>query len=351
MAKSKKEPVKTTKISRTTSEPGTNSEVEKKYGAGIVLSGTDILEVKKKVIPISPALDAGLGGGIQQGSMVVISGPPRCGKSTTCLHFAGHCQQAGVRPVYFNAENRIERRDMSGIPGLDPKNIDVVNSRPGKILSAQDFLSIAEMYLQNETGMLIILDSISAMCDETEMSNDLGDYKMGGTSKLVASFCRRMGPVISVNKHIVICIAHLYANFNPKGKKWIEAIGGKVDYQLSTKLRTEFFQEWKIGSGDKEITVGQEIHWKVERTPLGPPNKKVISWHRFGRGLDEVYENIKVAETLPFIIDKATGGNYTLNYLTPPVKVKGAENLLNYFDENPDQAVALGKAVREAISE
>jgi RecA/RadA recombinase len=329
----------------------TSDEIIKKFGTGVVLTGDDLLAIDKKVISVSPALDGVLGGGLQEGSMVVISGLPRCGKSTTCLHFAGKCQKVGRRPVYFNAENRAERRDLNGIPGLDPSNIDIINSRQGKILSAQDFLQIAEMYLTNETGLLLIIDSISAMCDETEMTNDLGNYKMGGTSKLVASFCRRMSPVISVNKHIVICIAHMYANFNPKGKKWIEAIGGKADYALLTKMRVEYNKTWTVGSGDKATEIGQEIHWKVERTPLGPPNREAIGWHRYGYGLDEAWENIQIAKTLPFIVEAKDGGNYSLNFLDPPVKIRGTDNVLTYFQENPDTAEALSKAVKEATAE
>jgi RecA/RadA recombinase len=329
----------------------TTDEIIKKYGAGVVITGQDILEQEKQVIGLSPALDSALGGGLQEGSLVVISGPPRCGKSTTCLHFAGKCQRMGRRPVYVNAEHRAERRDLNGIPGLDASQIDIIQSRRGKILSAQDYLSIVESYLTQETGLLIIIDSISIMCDESEMTNDLGTYKMGGTSKLVSSFCKRMCPVIMVNNHIVICIAHLYANLNPQGRKWLEAIGGKVDYTIKTKMRTEFFKSWTIGSGDKETEIGQEIHWKIDRSPLGPPNRKAISWHRYGHGLDEVYENIKVAETLPFIIEKGGGGNYTLNFMPEPVKIRGAESLITYFEENPDSAELLDKAVKEAISE
>lgn len=363
MAKAKKVEVPTPPVEKKPARPkakpkisqleslSTTDDIIKKYGAGVVINGQDILEQEKQVIGLSPALDNGLGGGIQEGSLIVISGPPRCGKSTTCLHFAGKCQRVGRRPVYVNAEHRTERRDLNGIPGLDPKQIDIIQSRKGKILSAQDFLSIVETYLTQESSLLIIIDSISIMCDESEMTNDLGTYKMGGTSKLVSSFCRRMGPVIAVNKHIVICIAHLYANFNPKGRKWIEAIGGKVDYQISTKMRTEFFKSWSIGSGEKETEIGQEIHWKIERTPLGPPNKEAVSYHRYGFGLDDVYENIKVAESLPFIIEKGGGGNYSLNFMPEPVKIRGTENLITYFEENPDSAVLLDKAVKEAISE
>lgn len=334
----------------------TSNEVTKEYGSGVVFNGSDLLEREKAVIGVSPALDNALGGGFQEGSLVVISGPPRSGKSTTSLHFCAKAQRAGRRVVYLSAETRLESRDLMGIPGLDPEKMEVVQSyydeekEEGKILSAQDYLSIAEKYLMKEQKLVMVIDSISIMCDEKEMNEDLGKFMMGGSGKLVASFCRRMGPVIAVNKHIVIAIGHLYANLNPKGKKWLEAIGGKVDYQLSTKMRTEFFKPWTAGDKEDGNQIGQEVYWKIERTPLGPPNKPAVSWIRYGKGIDEVYENVKIAESLPMIIEKG-GTWYTLNFLDEPVKFQGIEKTLNYLYENPDAAEKLDGAIKEIMSE
>ena len=58
-------------------------QITKKYGE-VMRSGADVFEEIKdlKVIPISPALDYGLGGGIREGSWVKMTGEPKTGKRT-----------------------------------------------------------------------------------------------------------------------------------------------------------------------------------------------------------------------------------------------------------------------------
>src|SRR5438270_7996977 len=82
----------------------------KDFGEDTVVSGDSLLEVDKVVIPVCPTLDLIHNGGWQEGTFVVLSGPPRCGKTTTSLHFAGRAQlpEYGCRQIIFlNAEARL----------------------------------------------------------------------------------------------------------------------------------------------------------------------------------------------------------------------------------------------------
>ena len=59
-----------------------DKEFIKKYG-DYVTTGEKVLETKRsyKTISISPAIDLGLGGGIKEGSWMILSGPPKAGKT------------------------------------------------------------------------------------------------------------------------------------------------------------------------------------------------------------------------------------------------------------------------------
>lgn len=63
------------------SELTMDKEFVKKYG-DYVTTGDKVLETKKsyKTISISPAIDLALGGGIKEGSWMILSGPPKAGK-------------------------------------------------------------------------------------------------------------------------------------------------------------------------------------------------------------------------------------------------------------------------------
>jgi RecA/RadA recombinase len=55
-------------------------DVIKNFGSNIILSGNSIVDKKSVIIPVSPALDLILQGGIPEGSFVVFTGQPKCGK-------------------------------------------------------------------------------------------------------------------------------------------------------------------------------------------------------------------------------------------------------------------------------
>ena len=54
--------------------------IEKDYGENIMVSAKSILDAEPEIIPVSPAADLGLGGGIPAGSWVTLAGKYKCGK-------------------------------------------------------------------------------------------------------------------------------------------------------------------------------------------------------------------------------------------------------------------------------
>ena len=68
-------------------------DVTKTFGDDIILTGNAIVDKKGVVITVSPSLDIILNGGIPEGSFVVLTGKPKCGKTTTSLDFAATAQR------------------------------------------------------------------------------------------------------------------------------------------------------------------------------------------------------------------------------------------------------------------
>ena len=67
-------------------------DITKTFGENIILTGNSIIDTKNVIIPVSPVLDILLNGGIPEGSFVVLTGQPKCGKTTTSLDFAATAQ-------------------------------------------------------------------------------------------------------------------------------------------------------------------------------------------------------------------------------------------------------------------
>jgi len=319
--------------------PTLKEDVIKKFGDEIILSGSALIDKKILTIPVSPSLDIALNGGIPEGSFVVFTGQPKCGKTTTSLDFAATAQQEKYigelkkpRHVYYlNIEGRLKKRDLEGIPSLDLDRFDVIGSQQGKILHAEEYLQIAERIINEIPGSVLIIDSYSALCTEAEITSDMDKMQRADGAKLLAKFCRKVANVIPVNKNIVIGITHLMGNPTGYGAEFKEKSGQAIAYQTDIKLRAKTFKPWTISTDSTQI--GQEVEWQTLCSAIGPPGGVITSYIRYGQGIDKQTEIISLASDVG-LINKG-GAWYTLEFMGEKQKFQGSEKVRQFLLDNP----------------
>jgi recombination protein RecA len=328
-------------------------EVKKSFGDDIILSGNNIVDKKVLVIPVSPSLDLILNGGVPEGSFVVLTGQPKCGKTTTSLDFAATAQKPEYqgdlkepREVYYlNIEGRLKKRDLEGIPGLNLERFHVIGSQQGKILHAEEYLQIAEKIINEVPGSVLIIDSYSALCTEAEITSEMDKMQRADGAKLLAKFCRKVANVIPVNKNIVIGITHLMGNPTGYGAEFKEKSGQAIAYQTDIKIRAKTFKPWSLSQDGTQI--GQEIQWQVICSALGPPGGNITSYIRYGEGIDKYTEAINIGADMG-IITKG-GAWYTLTSLENKPKFQGVEKVRLFLLENKEAYETLVKSIKDMM--
>jgi len=316
---------------------GIKETITKEFGDNVIIGGNHLVEKKLTVIPVSPAVDMILGGGIPEGSFVTFTGQPKCGKTLTSLDFASNAQKKeyGSRPVYYlNIEGRLKRRDLLGIKGLDLENFNIIESTQGNILTGEKYLEIATQIISTVPNCIMIIDSYSAICTEAEMTSGMDKMQRADGAKLLSKFCRKAANIIPVNKNIVIGITHLMGNPTGYGAEFKEKSGQSIGYQCDVKLRAKTSKPWLLGT--ENIEIGKEVEWKAEWTAIAPPGGICTSYIRYGQGIDRYMEIIVLGCDLG-LIDKA-GAWYTLSYLGDETKAKfkGTEKIRNFLLENEE---------------
>jgi recombination protein RecA len=328
-------------------------DVKKNFGTDIILSGNSIVDKESVVIPVSPSLDLVLNGGIPEGSFVIFTGQPKCGKTTTSLDFAATSQRPEYqgdlkkprRVYYLNIEGRLKKRDLEGIPHLDLERFDVIGSQQGKILHAEEYLQIAERIINEEPGSVIIIDSYSALCTEAEITSSMDKMQRADGAKLLAKFCRKVANVIPVNKNIVIGITHLMGNPGYGTVEWKEKSGQAIAYQTDIKLKAKFFKKWNLSDDSPQI--GQEVEWEVLCSALGPPGGTIKSYLRYGQGIDKQTELLSLSVDMGLI---AKGGAwYTISTVEDKPKFQGMEKTRQYLVEHPEVYEDLWTKVKETM--
>lgn len=324
-------------------------DVKKNFGSDIIMSASALVDRKSVIIPLSPSLDMVLGGGVPEGSFVILTGQPKCGKTTTSLDLAATAQKPEYqgdlkkpRHVYYlNIEGRLKKRDLEGITGLDLDRFDIIGSQEGKILSGEEYLQIAERIINEEPGCVMIIDSYSAICTAAEITSDMDKMQRADGAKLLAKFCRKVANVIPVNKNIVIGITHLMGNPTGYGAEFKEKSGQAIAYQTDIKLRAKNFKPWNLTDNTQ---IGQTVEWQVLCSALGPPGGVTTSYIRYGSGIDKITEVMMLAIDIGVI---AKGGAwYSFDLDGEKQKFQGTEKLRQYFVDNPasyDKILAVTK--------
>lgn len=279
-------------------------DIEKELGKGVIISGREILDRPKMLIPVGPAINQITGGGIPEGSWVILSGKEKLGKSLTALHFAKNCQRPeyGSRNIYYlNVEARLKKRDILGIEGLDPDKINIIESTEKRILTAEDYLTTAANVLHTDKRCVIIIDSVSQLVAQRAQDGGVGTQTRGSGGILVSDFTSQMGPVVNVKNAIVICILQHRHNTSGKGSPIIEKGGWAIQYQVDVKL---------FGIGGPKFLAetegadpyGQIVTWQCKSTGTSmPPNRTCESYLRYGEGIDETTELIVDASDIGLI--------------------------------------------------
>jgi recombination protein RecA len=307
-----------------------------KYG-DIITPATELIDNEPHYIPISPSIDLALGGkGVPEGSLVIMIGPPGCGKSTTALQFLSNA----IRPendfkgktrhiFYEDVEHRLKKMNLTGVVGLDPDKINHIHSAKGKYLTAEDFLNIGEELVKSpeNEGCFLVIDSSSALCPADEMVKGADGQIRSVFPKMMSHWCKKMAGPIRVMSSTVVIIQHLITNTSGYGEKWVSDGGEKLKFHSNVRMITKGKpKEWI----ENDIQVGQVIEWDITKSSGGQSGLTATSYLRYGYGLDFLKEKLVLASDFGIIVK---AGSW---YKFGTEKFQGENKLYDAMKDNPD---------------
>lgn len=321
------------------------------HGEGIIATANEALPPSSRDILNTPlSLDIALSGGIPDGTICLITGKAKSGKTTLCLELLRNAQMLNRPTFYINIEKRCTPALLSTIKGLDPTKLQVIPHKVDKPLTAEDYLNIIEHICKTQKKAVVVIDSIAALSTMTEQEEQIGSNKdMAGPAKLLSAFFRRAQQIVDSNDIILIFISQMMTNREPRGPKWVEKGGVAIQYACSVWLKITWTQQWERNV-ETNAPDGHDMHITVQSSALGRPFLPCTLPLRYGVGIDVVRDIVITAENLG-LIEKA-GAWYSIPMFkegdTIP-KFQGLAKLSNFLQDNSDKLKRLETEIRDIV--
>jgi len=328
-----------------------DSTLTRMYGEGIMDSASAALPPSSKDILNTPlSLDMALSGGIPDGTICLITGKPKSGKTTLCLEILKNAQKAGRPTFYLNIEKRCTPALLSTIQDLDQDKLQIIPHKVEAALTAENYLDIIERIAKTTKKAVVVIDSIAALSTMKENEDQIGQNKdMAGPAKLLSAFFRRAQQIVDSQDVILIFISQLMSSRDPRGPKYVEKGGAAIQYACSVWLKVTWTQQWERNA-ETNAPDGHDMHVTVQCSAMGRPLLPCVLPLRYGIGIDTVRDTIITAENLG-LIEKA-GAWYSIPMFGTEEnspKFQGISKLSKFLKDNPEQLNALESEVRKIV--
>lgn len=312
------------------------TKIEKDFGKGSVMRLGDSNGMGSvEVVPTgSLSLDIALGlGGIPKGRIIEIYGPESSGKTTVSLHMAAEIQKRGGVAAFIDAEHALDPKYAKNI-GVDVDELYI--SQPD---TGEQALEIAELLVRSQAVDIIVIDSVAALVPKAEIDGDMGDSHIGLQARLMSQALRKLTPVVSKSKCIVIFINQLREKIGIMfGNPEVTTGGKALKFYSSVRLDVRRIDQIKAG-GER---IGNRTRVKVVKNKIAPPFKEAEFDIMYGTGISKEGDVLDLAAELSIINKSGSWYSYQGAKLA-----QGRESTKLYLREHPDFMEEVEKKVRE----
>lgn len=290
--------------------------IEKISGASSIMEGVEVKDVARIKLPMH-RFNRMLYGGIPKGRLIEFSGPEGSGKTTTALLCAAAYQRQDDRPVIFVDVEGTYDSKWAAMLGVDNSSGKFIKWAPENATAEEVFEIILKFAETNESG-LIILDSIPALVPQQEDAKTMSEYQMGGVSKPLTVFARKLQKILLTNDTVsFIGINQVRDNMSQYGPT-TTTIGGHA-WKHMCSIRVEFGSHFVDAGGNyvpetNQNPAGVKINAALKKNKTAPRDRKLSDYVlSFEKGFDATLDLVTTAKLFGIIDQRGSSYSYSNN--------------------------------------
>ena len=242
-------------------------------------------------------------------------------------------KSTGGEAAFIDAEHALDPVYASAL-GVDIDSLLV--SQPD---TGEQALEIAEALVRSSAIEVIVIDSVAALVPRAEIEGEMGDSFVGLHARLMSQALRKLAGVISKSNTSVIFINQLREKVGVVyGNPEVTTGGRALKFYSSVRIDIRRQEALKNGS---EV-MGNHTRARVVKNKIAPPFKEAEFDIMYGKGISYYGELVDLGVRLGSV--QKSGSWFSIGDVRMG---QGRDAAKEYLEQNPEQAQALDKEIRE----